>query len=172
MEVTLRPAGRADVELLERWRADREHESAFNSFLQLHNQRSTLAARWEVDGLLTEESGSLVICVDGEPVGAVQYFPKTYGPNRGSVALMLGIAIAPEARGKGVGSRAQRLAADYLFSETLTNRVEANTDVTNLAEQRALEKAGFTREGVMRGSQWRSGEWHDMVLYARLRNDA
>jgi len=27
-------------------------------------------------------------------------------------------------------------------------RVEATTDSTNRAEQRALEKAGFTREGV------------------------
>ena len=84
---------------------------------------------------------------------------------------MLGIAIAPEARGQGVGSRAQRLVADYLFSETLTHRVEASTDVENLAEQGALKNAGFTREGVIRGAQWRSGAWHDMVLYGRLRND-
>ena len=36
---------------------------------------------------------------------------------------------------------------------------------------RALEKAGFTREGVLRGAQFRRGEWHDLVSYARLRND-
>ena len=52
------------------------------------------------------------------------------------------------------------------------NRIEAATDVTNRAEQRSLEKAGFTREGVLRGAQWRNGRWNDMVVYSRLRTDA
>ena len=41
----------------------------------------------------------------------------------------------------------------------------------NLAEQRALERAGFTREGVLRHAQFRDGGFHDMVLYSRLRDD-
>ena len=36
---------------------------------------------------------------------------------------------------------------------------------------RALERAGYHREGVLRGAQWRAGAWHDLVLYARLRGD-
>ena len=43
--------------------------------------------------------------------------------------------------------------------------------VTLLAEQRALEKAGFTREGVVRGSTFRQGRWHDQVLSSVLRDD-
>jgi RimJ/RimL family protein N-acetyltransferase len=43
--------------------------------------------------------------------------------------------------------------------------------VSNVAEQRALEKAGFTREGVNRQAQFRAGAYHDLVLYARLRSD-
>ena len=50
-------------------------------------------------------------------------------------------------------------------------RVEASTDITNLAEQRALEKAGFTREGVLRKAQWRAGDWHDLVVYSLLRGE-
>jgi aminoglycoside 6'-N-acetyltransferase len=50
-------------------------------------------------------------------------------------------------------------------------RVEAQTDVTNLAEQRALEKAGFTREGVLRKAQWRGGAYHDLVVYSKLRGE-
>ena len=41
----------------------------------------------------------------------------------------------------------------------------------NLAEQRALERAGFTREGVLRQAQFRDGGFRDMVLYSRLRGD-
>jgi RimJ/RimL family protein N-acetyltransferase len=53
--------------------------------------------------------------------------------------------------------------ADYLFETTETNRVEASTDVENVAQQRALEKAGFVREGVQRGAQFRAGAQHDPV---------
>jgi len=60
----------------------------------------------------------------------------------------------------------------YLFETTEVNRVEASTDVENLAEQRSLEKAGFRREGIQRGSQFRAGAYHDLVVYSRLRNDA
>ncbi|MCW2707301.1 MAG: hypothetical protein JWM22_1143, partial [Frankiales bacterium] len=34
-----------------------------------------------------------------------------------------------------------------------------------------LERAGFQREGVLRGAQWRQGGWHDLVSFARLRDD-
>jgi RimJ/RimL family protein N-acetyltransferase len=74
-------------------------------------------------------------------------------------------------RGRGYGSRAQRLLAEHLFATTPSNRVEADTDVENAAEQRALERAGFTREGVVRGAQYRRGRWHDLVLYSLLRSD-
>ena len=52
------------------------------------------------------------------------------------------------------------------------HRVQASTDVSNVAEQKALERAGFQREGVLRGAQWRLGGWHDLLSYARLRDDA
>jgi len=52
---------------------------------------------------------------------------------------------------------------------THAERVQASTDFDNLAERRALTKAGFQEEGTVRRAQWRAGAWHDMVLYSRLR---
>ena len=40
-----------------------------------------------------------------------------------------------------------------------------------MAEQRALEKAGFTREGILRGTTFRQGRWHDQVIYSVLRDE-
>jgi RimJ/RimL family protein N-acetyltransferase len=51
------------------------------------------------------------------------------------------------------------------------HRIEAATDIENVAEQRVLEKAGFTREGVLRGIGWRDGCWRDGVTYRILRTD-
>lgn len=67
--------------------------------------------------------------------------------------------MLPEARGRGYGTQAHRLLARYLFAHTPVHRVEASTEVGNVAEQRTLEKAGFTREGVTRGVGWRDGAW-------------
>ncbi len=73
--------------------------------------------------------------------------------------------------GAGTGTQAQQAVVDLFFRHTAVNRVEAGTDVDNVAEQRALKKAGFTREGTTRGAQWRDGAYHDCHLYSILRSE-
>lgn len=116
--------------------------------------------------------GRMIVALDdGTPIGSVSWHSTGYGPNARSRAWNIGITIVPQQRGRGHGTAAQRMLADHLFATTDANRVEASTDTRNLAEQRALERAGFRREGVLRGAQYRAGAWHDLVLYARLRHD-
>lgn len=97
--------------------------------------------------------------------------PNSYGPNRRSLAWNVGITILPAFRGRRIGAAAQRCLAEELFTKSDANRVVADTDVANVAEQRSLERAGFEREGIARGAQWRQGAWHDRVIYSRLRTD-
>jgi RimJ/RimL family protein N-acetyltransferase len=104
-----------------------------------------------------------------EPIGTVSWRTVRYGPNPESAAWNIGISLVPDARGHGFGTEAQRVLADHLLATTPANRVEAMTDIDNEAEQRSLEKAGFAREGVLRGSQYRAGGFHDLVVYARVR---
>jgi RimJ/RimL family protein N-acetyltransferase len=132
---------------------------------------NAFARRFAADGMLSEDHGNLVVEVAGETVGDVSWFAVHHGPPPHGRALNIGIALLAEHRGKGYGTHAQRLLVDHLFATTRVERLEASTDVTNLAEQRALTKAGFTREGVLRHSQWRAGAFHDNVLFSRLRGD-
>lgn len=118
-----------------------------------------------------DEDGSVGIFEDDQVVGTVGWHWVHWGPNAASRCPMIGISLMPAARGRGVGSDAQRQVVDLLFRQTTSNRVEAHTDVTNIAEQRALETAGFTREGVVRGAQWRNGAFHDGYLYSTLRKE-
>jgi RimJ/RimL family protein N-acetyltransferase len=74
-------------------------------------------------------------------------------------------------RGRGHGTQAHRELVRYLFMHTQVNRIEAGTEVTNLAGQRTLEKAGFTREGVMRGAAFQGGRWRDGPVYSVLRSE-
>jgi RimJ/RimL family protein N-acetyltransferase len=112
-----------------------------------------------------------MIEADGEPAGTISWRAIRYGPNPESAAWNIGINLVPSARGRGIGSTAQRQLADRLFATTPCNRIEAGTDVENVAEQRSLEKAGFVREMVLRGAQFRQGRYHDLLMYSRLRGD-
>jgi RimJ/RimL family protein N-acetyltransferase len=113
----------------------------------------------------------LIVCrlADGGPIGEVTWQPVRYGPNRRSRAWNIGINLIPAARGQGYGTATQRQLVERLFAGGDVNRIEASTDVENVAEQRALAKAGFKREGVIRGAQFRAGGWHDLVLYSCVR---
>jgi RimJ/RimL family protein N-acetyltransferase len=128
--------------------------------------------RWYAEtGCLSDDNGMLVVDLDGSVAGQVHWWAVEYGPGVSNRAMRMGIALVPEERGKGYGAQAQRMLAEYLFATTVVERIEAGTDISNLPEQRALEKAGFRRDGVLRGAQYRDGTWHDLAFYSRLRSD-
>ena len=159
-DIRIRPATDEDRELLELLSSPRE-AGEYNTF---ETDAGYLARPVEVQRFVIEHA-------DGAPIGDLSYFGVTYGPNSASTAWKIGITVLRSQRRKGFGWRAQRLLAEHLFATTGANRVEADTDVTNVAEQRALERAGFSREGVLRSAQYRGGVWHDLVLYSILRPD-
>jgi RimJ/RimL family protein N-acetyltransferase len=122
------------------------------------------------EGMISEETGTLAVeAADGVLAGTVSWFTVQHGPTAACRALNIGISLLPGHRGRGYGSAAQRALAEYLFATTLAERIEAETDVENVAEQRALERAGFTREGILRHTQLRAGRWRDNVIYSLLR---
>lgn len=114
---------------------------------------------------------AVVDAVTGDLLGSVSWVPVSHGPTTACYAWNVGIGLRPSARGRGVGWLAQRLLAEHLFASTGIDRVQASTDVDNLAEQGALAKAGFRREGVLRGAQLRGGVRRDIVVYGLLRTD-
>lgn len=128
--------------------------------------------RFAETGSIDERSRMLAVeTSDGTLVGSVSWITVQHGPSAACRAINMGISLFSEHRGRGYGTAAQHLLAEYLFSTRLIERIEAGTDVENVAEQRALEKAGFSKEGILRHAQFRNGEWHDVVMYSRLRGD-
>jgi RimJ/RimL family protein N-acetyltransferase len=168
MQVRLRPARAEDLPTLT---GARSRESDPFGFFG-HTATNGLERRYATDGLLSEDAGLLVVENEhGELIGEVGWMAVQHGPSRACRALNIGIGLVPEARGHGYGTLAQAALATYLFDTTLVERLEAGTDTDNVAEQRALERAGFRREGVLRHAQFRDGKWRDMVMYSRLRDD-
>ena len=129
------------------------------------------ARRFATDGYLGTDDGRLVVEVgpDAAAAGFVSWTAGSYGTY--SRHWVIGIALLPPFRGRGIGWRAQAMLCDYLFHHTPVQRIEAGTHPENLAEQRSLEKAGFRLEGVVRAAEFRAGQWRDGYLYSRLRTD-
>ncbi len=166
--VILRPIREADIPRIEAGSSTPEGtgELQWFGYRTFHMMRERVTK----DGYLGPEAGGLVVEYDSEVAGWVTWSKHFWGPEVTSWGWTIGIILFPAFRGRGIGTAAQKELTDYLFAHTQAERIQAFTDVSNVAEQRALEKAGYQREGVLRRAQWRNGEWHDQILYAALRD--
>jgi RimJ/RimL family protein N-acetyltransferase len=165
--VRIRPVAEADLAVLERFTMDPAAAGPFEWYGWRDLNRYRRA--WSEDRLLSDKSGILAVAYAGGPLGFVSW--RRAWATTLSYCWEIGVGLLPEARGKGHGTEAQRLLVRYLFAHSTVNRVQAATNVDNIAEQRALEKAGFTREGVLRGLAFQNGRWQDGVLYSVLRHE-
>ena len=101
----------------------------------------------------------------GRPVGSIG-IRWLEGFDEGTAEV--GYWVADEARGRGICTRALRLAAPWALGHS--ERLQLRADVDNGPSNRVAEKAGFTREGVLRASRYnrRLGRRIDFALYSLL----
>jgi RimJ/RimL family protein N-acetyltransferase len=168
--IRLRRVEAGDLEVIESQKINPEIAGEHSWFGFQDSGRA--ARRFAAGEIITADRGSLVVTDDeGAVIGEISWVKVCNGPPPNADCWNLGIWIDPEHRGKGYGTEAQRLGAAYLFANTMMERVQASTEITNVAEQRALEKAGFTLEGVLRRACFRDGDWRDMVMFSKLRGE-
>jgi [ribosomal protein S5]-alanine N-acetyltransferase len=166
-QLKLRPVEEADLSNLVRLFWDPAASGEYQWFGFRMADVRQVERRWQEDGLIGKERSFLAVELEnGTCAGWVVWRTKGHFDN-----CEIGIALFPAHRGRGIGTEAQRQLVSYLFRTTTVYRLEAATEVDNLAEQRALEKVGFRREGVMRGHYFRDGSWRDSVVYGLLRED-
>lgn len=83
----------------------------------------------------------------------------------------LGYWLTPGGRGRGLATRAVLLLARWAFDDLQLARVQLMTFLDNEASQRVAERAGFTREGVLRAWAEHGGELVDHVMFSLLPGD-
>jgi RimJ/RimL family protein N-acetyltransferase len=83
----------------------------------------------------------------------------------------IGYWMVPEARRRGIGARATRLFALWAITTLGLERVELLANPENEASQRLAERAGFTREGMLRRYRRRHGVREDLVMFSMLAED-
>jgi len=166
MRIELQPVVEADLELFRRFLVEPGLIGLdWNGF----RDAQAPVRRFQEDGFLGQDDSRLMVRVDDETAGLVSWRSGSFDGR--TSYWEIGIALLPEYRGRGIGWRAQALLTEYLFHHTQVQRIQATTHADNLAEQRALEKAGFQLDGVIRACEFRGGAFRDGHLYSRLRDD-
>ena len=62
--------------------------------------------------------------------------------------------LSPACQGKRLMTEALVRAVTFCFEETELQRLWADVHIQNIASYKTLEKAGFKREGLIRGGKW------------------
>jgi RimJ/RimL family protein N-acetyltransferase len=100
-------------------------------------------------------------------LGSISLLRFSWGHARGEV----GYWLAAWARGQGHATRAVRLVCGWGFSALRLERISLLAATGNPASQRVAERAGFTREAVLRSYMRNGLERQDMVMYGLLKGE-
>jgi RimJ/RimL family protein N-acetyltransferase len=83
----------------------------------------------------------------------------------------VGYWVAPWARGRGCATAAVREIGRWLLVDQAFERLELRAATGNVASQRVAEKAGLTREGILRNAGVVHGGRVDLVLFSLVQGD-
>ncbi len=82
----------------------------------------------------------------------------------------IGYTVAPQYQGNGIATEIVRALAEFLQTETPTQRIIAKTDPDNIASIKVLERIGFEKISHLVKSIQIRGEWKDDLVFC-LRTD-
>jgi ribosomal-protein-alanine N-acetyltransferase len=111
------------------------------------------------------EPSNLAIEVDGEAVGAIGYVA---GTDVERFSAEIGYWLGEPYWGRGIATQALVLLTAHVFSRLNLLRLFAVPFVDNAGSTRVLEKAGYTREAILRSSSVKDGQPRDQALYAKI----
>ncbi|MFF4541148.1 GNAT family N-acetyltransferase [Streptomyces aureus] len=109
----------------------------------------------------------VVVTAAGAPVGQVGLWLRDLEQGRAS----LGYWVVKSARGQGAAVAAVKAVVGWALRDLRIPRLELWVEPWNTASVRTAERAGFQREGLLRGWQEIGNERRDMFVYARLNDE-
>jgi len=83
----------------------------------------------------------------------------------------LGYWVRVSRQNRGISSEGTQILAKSAFEDSPINRIEILTAIENIPSQKAAEKSGATREGILRKRLVIGGRLHDAVMFSFIRED-
>jgi len=112
---------------------------------------------------------TLVAELSEKVVGHITLFMTTKVRDRHCAGL--GIAIHPEAQGKGIGKALMQEVVNQADNWLNLVRLELEVHADNHSAIALYERVGFQLEGTKRLSTFKAGKYIDMLLMSRIRPD-
>jgi RimJ/RimL family protein N-acetyltransferase len=159
--VNLRVMEKEDLPLFAEWINKPEFCGEYNPLRQMSKTEAEkmLDTPVELKPFIIEKK-------DGSKIGFVAHYYELWGRQ-----MEIGYALVPNERGKAYCSEAVKIMVDYLFLSRDMVRIQAHTEVRNVASQKVLEKVGFKKEGTLRKSRFERGQWGDWFIYSIPRDE-
>jgi RimJ/RimL family protein N-acetyltransferase len=167
------PDSEADVENWLRGRTDPEFRR-WNTPLIL--EKDLADARKSLAGHVRNaaDGTGMPFCITNEATGATLGQINVWAVSRPLRYGRVGYWVLPEARGRGIATRALLLATRWAFTDFGLYRLELGHALGHEASCRIAERCGFPYEGTLRGAMWeadRQDAFRDCHLHARLATD-
>jgi aminoglycoside 6'-N-acetyltransferase len=161
-KVAVRPGTADDIDALRAVLS----EPSVTAWWGARPDRAELAEHLESE---TAETVLLVIEVDGEVAGGIQYWEEA-DPDYRHAAI--DVYVGARFQNRGLGTEAIELLARFLFDVRGHHRLTIDPALDNARAIRAYEKVGFRPVGVMRQYERRSDDrFHDGLLMDLLRGE-
>lgn len=160
MEMTIRHLESSDADSL----------AQIYRFTEVTEQTSQLPymASETVNGLFfSSPNYSLVAEQEGRILGHVSLFLSSKVRERH--CAFLAIAIHPEAQGQGVGRRLMQVILQQADNWLNLMRIELDVHSDNTAAISLYQKYGFDVEGEKRFATFKDGQYHNLLLMARIK---
>lgn len=102
----------------------------------------------------------------GQLAGVVSFHPIDWTNRSTSLGYWLGQSF----EGKGLMTRAVRVAVNHAFRDLKLNRVEIRCAAGNDRSCAIPERLGFKKEGVLEQSQWLYTKYVDLIIYGMVKD--
>lgn len=113
------------------------------------------------------EGVSCLIRYRGKVAGTI----GCHGASQLNRSIEIGYWLGQAFEGKGIMTGACKALVSYAFKEWQMNRVQIRCATGNVRSCAIPQRLGFTREGVMRQSEWLYDHFVDLVLYSMLADE-
>jgi RimJ/RimL family protein N-acetyltransferase len=169
--IRLAPVDYSHLEQLARWSAEEDiwKYMTFACLASRDELRAWIGKAMDANERGTEMNFAIIDETSQSAIGGTSFYRVVPEHRRLELGkTWLGAAY----RRTHINAAAKYLMLDHAFETLLTNRVELNTDARNVRSQRAMERLGAVRDGILRSHAiMRDGFVRDTMNYSFTVND-
>lgn len=160
--VLLRALEPTDLDILYKWENDAKLWLVTDTMAPFSRQMLWQYLENYTGDIYQSRELRLMVCdvATGEPIGTVDFFNFSPLNNRAE----LGLFIAPEFRGRGLGRKALELLCDYACNHIGLRQIYVYITVDNEACLSLFDDYGFSHVGILKHWVKRGNRYTDVVL--------